>query len=246
MSGTDSQDMLSKDLCKLQSWVLLQGIGCIILINAIFTDINFFATYFPNYNVEFMLPLMLTVPQVVGQLLAIKYVKKMPLKCSVVGLMSFAALLAILLPVLIKLLCTNGKETLAWCLTVIITIYFGLFMAITNSALTGFVSLFPEDKTHLMSIFMLGCSLNSLLVLALQIVTLLCFETTDKGIFGQSMLYFGVTALILIVTAGVFLLTLRHPYVNFVINTAKEAYSGDADDLDDTREADKNEVVSWS
>ncbi len=42
------------------------GIGCIILVNAVFTDLDFFVVYLPNRNVVFLIPLILNVPQVIG------------------------------------------------------------------------------------------------------------------------------------------------------------------------------------
>jgi hypothetical protein len=43
--------------------------------------------------------------------------------------------------------------------------YFGLFMAIINSAMVGYVSSIGDPKA--MSIYMLGCSTNSLIVLVI-------------------------------------------------------------------------------
>jgi hypothetical protein len=80
---------------------MILGVGCIILINAVFTDIAFFTDAMPNANLEFLIPLMLNVPQVFGQLIAIKYLAQVPLKATVISMTLLAAILSLSLPGLV-------------------------------------------------------------------------------------------------------------------------------------------------
>ena len=136
--------------------------------------------FLPNYKVEFLLPLTLTVPQVAGQLLAIKWVKALPLKGTVTVLYLVAATFAILLPFIVGNV-SQSSQTTALCLSIAIMIYFGFFMAIVNSAITGFVSIFHERETKLMSSFLLGCSLNAIVVLLLQIIIILSYPSGSSS-----------------------------------------------------------------
>lgn len=42
------------------------GVGCIIVCNSVFTDINFFITNLPNASMGFIVPVVLNIPQVIG------------------------------------------------------------------------------------------------------------------------------------------------------------------------------------
>lgn len=52
--------------------------------------------------------------------------------------------------------------------------YYGLYMALINSAIVGYVSSIKNRRA--MSMFMLGCSTNSLMVLFIQIICLIAFK----------------------------------------------------------------------
>lgn len=89
-------------------------------------------------------------------------------------------------------------------LTLLFMMYFGLYMAVANSALIGFVSSIKETKT--ISIFMIGCATNSLIVLAIEIICLLAFK--DK-LLVSAYIYFGSTGLILVVVCLCFVRLVR-------------------------------------
>jgi hypothetical protein len=38
----------------------------VVIVDAVFTDINFFKVEYPDKKIEFILPILLTVPQVLG------------------------------------------------------------------------------------------------------------------------------------------------------------------------------------
>lgn len=69
-----------------------------------------------------------------------------------------AAILSFLIPIFIL---TSAK----FVMTIIIMTYFGFFMAIINSAVIGHLSTINDRRV--MSVFMLGTSFNSLIVLVI-------------------------------------------------------------------------------
>lgn len=56
----------------------------------------------------------------------------------------------------------------------LIMVYFGFYMAIVNSAFTGFVS--SLNNKSAMSSFLVGCSTNSLIVLLIEVFVLFVFS----------------------------------------------------------------------
>ena len=119
--------------------IMMVGIGCIILVNAVFTDLGFFTDEMPNANLDFLIPLMLNVPQVLGQLIAVKYLSELPMKLTVISMTLFAALVSVLLPIFVR-------TDINVALTLAAMGYFGIFMAIINSAMVGYISSFQNPK----------------------------------------------------------------------------------------------------
>ena len=78
----------------------------------------------------------MNVPQVLGQLVAIKYLSVIPIKVTVLTTTIIAAILSGMTPVV--MLVTTSDTRLV--LVLLFMVYFGLFMAIANSAFTGYVS----------------------------------------------------------------------------------------------------------
>lgn len=60
-----------------------------IVSQILFTNMTFFQLMFPTKSPEFVFPLVIVIPQVVGQILSIKYVNQLPFKCGESGLISF-------------------------------------------------------------------------------------------------------------------------------------------------------------
>lgn len=138
--SNDGDSLLSSKRQKeleLTNWdrfsVVMIGISCVIIVNSIFTDIDFFETYLPELHVLFVIPICLNVPQVVSQLIAIKYLASMPIKLVVLVSLGVSALVSIAMPPFVL---TDARAAL----TIASMIYFGFFMAFINSAAVGFVS----------------------------------------------------------------------------------------------------------
>ena len=95
----------------------------------------------------------------------------MPLKGGVTYFTFLAAFTSAALPLVIYLLPTSD----AFIVCVAILVYIGFYEGSMNSAYTGFCSLFDNKETKFMSSFFLGNGTNTLVVLAIQIIVLLCF-----------------------------------------------------------------------
>jgi len=114
-------------------YVGVLGVGCIVIVNCIYTDLSFFIEELPNTRIEFVIPMLLNVPQVLGQLFAIKYLSQVPLKAIVISMTVVAGVVSMCIP---AFMCTSSK---LW-LTMLSMAYFGFFMAIINSGVIGYVS----------------------------------------------------------------------------------------------------------
>ena len=172
--------------------ILMLGISCVIIVNAVYTDIDFFTEYLPNSNTVFMIPLCLNVPQVFSQLLAIKYLSSCPIKAVVMVMLTVSAAISLLL---LWFVLTDVKEGLVF----VSMIYFGFFMAIINSAAVGYVSSIRSPTA--MGTFMFGMGINAMIVVAL---VLICILTLPDNLWQQSTIIFGSTAGIFLVTVYCF------------------------------------------
>jgi hypothetical protein len=84
-----------------------------------------------------------------------------------------SAVLSISLPIIVYFL--HGD--LAWILSIIIMVLFGLCMAILQSSLAGLAGILPPKY---MSAFMLGITLNAVGPLILRVITLAYFGILDQ------------------------------------------------------------------
>jgi hypothetical protein len=172
--------------------ILILGVSCVIITNAVFTDIDFFTEYLPNSNTVFLIPLCLNVPQVFSQLLAIRYLSSCPIKAVVMVMLTVSAIIAVLLPFFVL---TDAKAGLVF----VSMIYFGFFMAIINSSAVGYVSSIRSPKA--MGTFMFGMGINAMIVIAL---VLICFLILPDKLWQQSVFIFGSTAGIFLIAVYCF------------------------------------------
>lgn len=77
------------------------GVGCIIIVNCVYTDIDFFEEELPQMKVAFLFPLLIYSTQVPTQLLSIKYMSRLPLKMLLIGVILVTALVAMSIPGLV-------------------------------------------------------------------------------------------------------------------------------------------------
>lgn len=101
---------------------------------------NFFVYEFPDRNPEFVLPVLLFVPQVIGQIIGIKWVNKIPIKCGITSMTIVKLVMAIILPILVNVLVSSGDSYLAWIITLFVMAFFSLYSAMVNALITGFIS----------------------------------------------------------------------------------------------------------
>jgi hypothetical protein len=113
-----------------------------IVSQILFTNMTFFQLMFPTKSPEFTFPLVIVIPQVVGQIMSIKYVNQLPFKCGESGLIIFQVCLALILPFSAHL-CSEAmynKPELGWY---IVNISLGAFMfysVMVKLLMFGFVS----------------------------------------------------------------------------------------------------------
>jgi len=150
---------------KLKLSILWQGIGTGIVVQMIFTDINFFIYEFPDHNPAYSFPMFMFIPQLVGQILTFKFVNQIPFKCGVISIGIFRMCMAFVMPFMINGLVSTGHSDIAWYLTLGLMVTHSLFSVMINTLQTGFIAQFPETNTSFMSLYMVGQVTNAIIVL---------------------------------------------------------------------------------
>jgi len=94
-----------------------------------------------------------------------------------------------------------------FAITAAIMVYFGVFMAVLNSGVCGYVSQVGDQSA--VSSYMVGCSLNAIIILIVQIF---CIAALPDNPDQQAIVYFVVTGCILLFACFCFhKLTLKFP-----------------------------------
>jgi len=178
----------------------------------IFTDINFFMQEFKDYNPSYVFPMFIFIPQLIGQLMALKFVNQIPFKCGVVSIACFRMVLACTLPFMIHYLVLAGLEKLAWYLTLFLLVFHSIFSVMINMLITGFIAQFPEGDTNFMALLMVGTACNPIIVLLIQIFVLLVMNA--NAVFTTGIFYFLTCASVLFGMMCIFLfVVLPHPII---------------------------------
>jgi hypothetical protein len=134
-----------------------------------------------------------------------------------------SAVLCISLPIIVYFL--HGD--LAWILSIIIMVLFGLCMAILQSSLAGLAGILPPKY---MSAFMLGITLNAVGPLILRVITLAYFGILDQVKYFQgALVFFACTAGYLVVCACGIFVVIKQDVVIFNL----------AETLDDIKDIDE-------
>jgi len=162
---------------------------------------------FPDKNAEFVIPVALFMPQIVGQLLSIKYINSLPFECSVITMTLINMFISYSMPFMVHLLSQAGYNDLAWKLVLAELVVFAVYSAIVNALLTGFYAQFPEKKTGFVGMFFAGAATNALIVLMIQVVVLLAMNANDT--YRTSIAYF--------VTAGAIITSCVFAFICWVL-----------------------------
>ena len=178
----------------------------------IFTDINFFAEEFKQYNPTYVFPMFIFIPQLIGQLLTLKFVNLIPFKCGVIGIACFRMTLACSLPFMVHYLVLAGMESFAWYLTLFLLVFHSIFSVMINMLMSGFIAQFPEGDTNFMALFMVGTACNPIIVLLIQIFVLLVMDA--NAVFTTGIFYFLTCACVLFGMMMIFIfIVLKHPII---------------------------------
>ena len=156
-------------------------------------------------------------PQIIVQLITIRYQNNIPLQTRIFVCFLGSAILCVALPVIVYFL----PNYLAWIISVIIMVLLGIFMAVLSSSIAGLAGILPP---RYMSAYMLGISLNAVGPLIIRVITLASFGILDevKYFFG-ALVFFGATALYLLICAFGILLVIKQNVIIFnLVQTLKD------------------------
>eukprot|EP00347_Sterkiella_histriomuscorum_P012064 403370027 len=168
---------------------------------------------------------------------------KFPLQRRIFVCFMGSAILCVSLPIIVYFL----PDYLAWILTVIIMVFLGIFMAVLSSSIAGLAGILPP---RYMSAYMLGISLNAVGPLIIRVITLASFGLLDevKYFFG-ALVFFGSTALYLVICAFGILLVIKQNVIIFnLVQTLKDIQDQDEDydDMHVNRLIDANNTYEFN
>lgn len=170
-----------------------------------------------DYQPEFTYPFAMNFPQIIIQLITIRFQNSIPLQTRIFGCFLGSALLCIALPLIVYFL----PDNIAWILTICIMVMFGIFMAVLSSSIAGLAGILPP---RYMSAYMLGISLNAVGPILIRVITLAYFGILDevKYFFG-ALVFFGSTAVYLVVCAfGILIVIKRNVTIFNLVQTLKD------------------------
>ena len=175
----------------------LFGVASLLPWNAIIAQIPFFSFYLSSLNPSVSFPLLNKLFNIPLQFILLIKKKLFPLKTQLICSILISIISLISLPFFVFLSETNKH------LGTIVTIILILIMGLINASLqNGFLSLtshFPLDKIVFYST---GQGISGIIMALLELVVLFCVNTgnTDNDFKYGSLIFFGISVLILIVT----------------------------------------------
>ena len=175
----------------------LFGVASLLPWNAIIAQIPFFSFYLSSLNPSVSFPLLNKLFNIPLQFILLVKKKLFPLKTQLICSILISIISLISLPFFVFLSETNKH------LGTIVTIILILIMGLINASLqNGFLSLtshFPLDKIVFYST---GQGISGIIMALLELVVLFCVNTgnTDNDFKYGSLIFFGISVLILIIT----------------------------------------------
>ena len=175
----------------------LFGVTSLLPWNAIIAQIPFFSFYLSSLNPSVSFPLLNKLFNIPLQFILLIKKKLFPLKTQLICSILISIISLISLPFFVFLSETNKH------LGTIVTIILILIMGLINASLqNGFLSLtshFPLDKIVFYST---GQGISGIIMALLELVVLFCVNTgnTDNDFKYGSLIFFGISVLILIIT----------------------------------------------
>jgi hypothetical protein len=116
-----------------------------IIGHIVFVNMTYFQVMFPKNRPEFVLPLLNELPQVFAQLLSLKYVNQLSLKCGQTFSICFQILLVTIFQAAPYYLGTVLCQTpLAWWITSISLASFVFYSVPIKLLMFGFIASFDE------------------------------------------------------------------------------------------------------
>ena len=187
----------------------LFGVASLLPWNAIIAQIPFFSFYLSSLNPSVSFPLLNKLFNIPLQFILLIKKKLFPLKTQLICSILISIISLISLPFFVFLSETNKH------LGTIVTIILILIMGLINASLqNGFLSLtshFPLDKIVFYST---GQGISGIIMALLELVVLFCVNTgnIDNDFKYGSLIFFGISVLILIITIFALILLFNSNY----------------------------------
>ena len=175
----------------------LFGVASLLPWNAIIAQIPFFSFYLSSLNPSVSFPLLNKLFNIPLQFILLVKKKLFPLKTQLICSILISIISLISLPFFVFLSETN--KHLGTIVTVILILIMGLINASLQNGFLSLTSHFPLDKIVFYST---GQGISGIIMALLELVVLFCVNTgnTDNDFKYGSLIFFGISVLILIIT----------------------------------------------
>ena len=219
-----------RDIGSAAYWIfVLLGVGLLFGWNSFISDPDYFKE---NYleNIEFLISIAYTVPNVSGLLLMIRFGKKLSFVVTIFGSFFVCGFVLLLVPFVLDWGVGHGGGA-----AIILTFVFlnGIGTAILQASLFGFAAKMPPVYSQAL---MGGNGIAGVIVAVIRIVTYAAMPSdTEKS----SMIYFMCSGGVVFLCILCFFILLRMPFTRYYItqNPADSVYElGNADELTDDDE----------
>lgn len=190
----------------LAAEIVLQGIGVLISWNAILTALDWYNNRFPNKDPGFWFPLLNFIPAAIFQPLTILYGHKFTFNHRIIPSYIIVALVLGLTPIIVEL----TSEDLGFIIICILTVFAGMVNAIGQTSVFGLAGTLPNEYTNAV---MLGNGLSGLSITCLRLICLGIFTQNSEGYLHSTELYFGISAVVLILCVFAQMHLMKHELV---------------------------------
>lgn len=205
--------------CLIQFMFLLFGVASLLAWNAILTELTFLDLFVHKLNPFTTVSFLNFAPNIILQFILLWKKNIFKLKTQIVlGLVSSIVLL-IALPTLIILF--KNHEIINIIITVVLILIMGLINALLSSGLFAFTSFFPLE---MIVVFSAGQAISGIIlnVIMYIIIPLVTYDDIIKKEIIKAIIFFGISALIIIICFICYLSSLKMDYFKYYLKNNKD------------------------
>eukprot|EP00026_Physarum_polycephalum_P009152 Phypoly_transcript_09264.p1 GENE.Phypoly_transcript_09264~~Phypoly_transcript_09264.p1 ORF type:complete len:429 (+),score=51.86 Phypoly_transcript_09264:114-1400(+) len=201
------------------SILVLLGCGFLFPYNSFITAADYFKNAYPTHNVEFAFPAVYTSSLLVSMAMVVKWGRGYSFKARIAG--PFVLFLLVMCAIPIADAAVGGQYTksndLLFYGTLFLIFTVGVSDAITQGSLYGLAGLLPPIYSHAV---MNGNGVAGLVTSVLRVGTKISFPDTNTGLRTSSLIYFSLSAVIMLFCLVGYFVLMRLPFTKHYLNAS--------------------------